>query len=364
MKSFFIAVLSMGIFGHAFAQKLPGVSASMLEKHVKYTIELEKGNKLLIYVSKVHDLEKYQNLDSILTFFIKDYKAIKSSLSETTNGRTVIYRALNKDQFQLDLVEHEVKKQRFNFDVNRAEPLSIKTVQDTLLVIQNQLSSVISTENERVYFCLILNNLDDVEELLKNSTANAHIRKAVEDTKKYSRRNLQSDKYQFNYQQSETESMPFRNVKSKQGSVLALNVTFGVGVFRNQLVPNSQIELSIVPTKYHNMGYTLGWRAMSWANKDALTGRWTPHRNSVLQAGVTFYGFKEGTTGIVDTDRVLFGVYLGRVMSRSGDVFEPDTWNFSITIVERGIVKIQPEVYFNGFFSRNLTRGLRVQIGF
>ena len=112
-----------------------------------------------------------------------------------------------------------------------------------------------------------------------------------------------------------------------------------------------------------NVGYTLGWRTLFFTYQDAQTGRLRTNSNGVLQVGFTFYDFKKTNPMRVDTDHVLFGIYLGRVVSRSGDVFEKNTWNLSMTVAARGIVKIQPEVYFNGFF-KNAMPGLRVQVGF
>ncbi len=374
MKSLLIAVLSMGIFGHAFAQTFAPMK---FERSLScYQIELGNNERMIISTRYLKDLQEIQNLDSVVRAFLIDYAVIKPTLTENTNAKSFDYQFLPDGQRRLTFTETSATMQRFQFHKDLPQPAQIKYLQDTMLInfinsdSSNYNKSGGERKNRELSVKFIVNNIDNLEKIRESNNLNQHLRHITEKTKAYRRYDLMSEKYQFIYLAKNAKPNGdslverFTRASKRLSPFFALNVTFGVGVFRNQLVPNSQIELSIVPTKYHNMGYTLGWRAMSWANQDAQTGRWTPHRNSVLQAGVTFYDSKEGTTGTVDTDRVLFGIYLGRVVSRSGDIFEPNTWNFSITVVARGIVKIQPEVYFNGFFNRNLTRGLRVQIGF
>jgi len=371
MKTIITAMLSVSILSHAFAQDLPGVAPFMIEKHSCYNFEFESGNKLVVYARTVHGLQQFQNIDSTLALFLKDYKAIKPSLEENTNGRTAIYKPLKDGQYQLDLTEHKPTKQRFQFRPQSSEPLLLKTVQDTLLIIQNYLKPVVTksataTLNERVYFYFIINSLDDVESLIKSGTANAHIKKALEDVTKYKGHDLNNEKMKFRYAQEGSIDESFKGVQLIRGDFLAIHQTFGVGVFQNQLVPNSQTEFSFVPNKYQNKGYTLGWRSMFWTGRDEQTGRLRTNSNGVLQAGITFYDWNMNTNKLhrINTNHVLFGIYLGRVMTRNGDIFERNTWNLSMTVAAKGIVKIQPEVYFNGFFSRNVMPGLRVQVGF
>jgi hypothetical protein len=371
MKTIIAAMLSVSILSHAFAQDLPGVAPFMIEKHSRYNFEFENGNKLIVYARTVRDLQQFQNIDSTLALFLRDYKAIKPSLEENTNGQTAIYKPLNNGQQQLDLTEHKPTKQRFQFRPNSSEPLLLKTVQDTLLVIQNYLKPVVTKSttvmlNERVYFYFIINSLGDIESLIKSGTANAHIKKALEDAKKYKGHDLNNEKLKFRYEQQNSLDESFKGVQLIRGDFLAIHQSFGVGVFQNQLVPNSQTEISLVPNQYHNIGYTLGWRSMFWTGRDEQTGRLRTNSNGVLQAGITLYDWnsKNNKLSRIDTDHVLFGIYLGRVMTRNGDIFERNTWNLSMTVAARGIVKIQPEVYFNGFFSRNVMPSLRVQVGF
>lgn len=366
MKTIITTMLYVSILSHAFGQNLPGVAPFMIDAHSRYYFEFENGNKLIIYARTVEDLRKFQNIDSTLALFLRDYKTLKANLEETINGRTTVYKPLKERQYQLDLTEHKAVKQRFQFRANTSEPLLLKTVQDTLLIVQNELKPVTIRINERVYFCFILNNLDDVEELIKNGTANAHVKKALEDIAKYKKHDLNSEKLKFRYTQRSSIGESFKPVEFIRGDFLAIHQSFGVGVFRNQLVPNSQTELSFVPNKYNNIGYTLGWRSMFWTGRDEQTGRFRTNSNGVFQAGVTFYDFKRNQINRIDTDHVLFGIYLGHVTTRNGDIFEPNTWtwNLSMTVAARGMVKIQPEVYFNGFFSRNVMPSLRVQVGF
>lgn len=360
-------MLSVSILSHAFAQQLPGLLPNALNHHSKYSFDLGQENKLLVYARTVQDLQKFENIDSVLAHFAKDYNVLKTSLPESVNSRTVIYRTLPNEQYQLDLTEHTNPKQRFQFKTNGGEPLLLKTVQDTLLIIHTFLKPMETksgqvTLNEHVYFCLIVNNLENIEKMVKNAGFNVYIQQAIEATKQYPHHDLTSGKFKFNYGQSSTAPQSFVTVTTGKEDFLAIHPSIGLGVFQNQLVPNVQADFSFVPNKYKNVGYTIGWRSMFFNERNDLTQRASIHSNSFVHAGITFYDFRRPKNGAVNTDHILFGAYLGRSVLRNGNVFDKNTWNFSMTITTKGMFKVQPEIYFNGFF-KSVTPGLRLQIG-
>jgi hypothetical protein len=367
MKIIIAMMLSVSILSHAFAQQLPGLLPNALNHHSKYSFDLGQENKMLVYARTVQDLQKFQNIDSVLTYFVKDFNVLKPSLTESVNSRTVVYKPLSNDQYQLDLIEHASPKQRFQFKTNGGEPLLLKTVQDTLLIIHSFLKPTETKLgqvklNEQVYFCLIINNLGDVEIMVKNGGVNAYIQKALKDAEQYPHHNLVGGKYKFNYEQSNSDSKSFRTVTTGTEDFLAIHPSIGLGVLRNQLVPNVQADFAFVPNKYKNIGYTVGWRSMFFTERNDLTQRIATHSNSFVHAGITFYDFKRPKPNRVNTEHVLFGAYLGRSVTRNGAIFDKNTWNFSMTVTTKGMFKVQPEIYFNGFF-KNVQPGLRIQIG-
>lgn len=358
-------MLSVSILSHAFAQQLPGLLPNALNHHSKYSFDLGQENKLLVYARTVQDLQKFQNIDSVLARFAKDYNVLKTSLPENVNSKTVIYKPLSNEQYQLDLVEHASPKQRFQFKTNGGEPLLLKTMQDTLLIIHSFLKPMETKSgevklNEHVYFCLIVNNLEDIGKMVINGGINAYIQKALKDAEKYPHHDLMGGHYKFNYTQSNSRS--FRTVTKPNEDFLAIHPSIGLGVFQNQLVPNVQADFVFVPNKYKNIGYTLGGRTMFFTERNDLTQRVSIHSNDFVHAGITFYDFRRPKNGVVNTNHILFGAYLGHSVSRNGTIFDKNTWNFSMTITTKGMFKIQPEIYFNGFF-KSVTPGLRLQIG-
>ena len=374
MKSLLIAVLSMGIFGHAFAQTFAPMK---FERSLScYQIELGNNERMIISTRYLKDLQKIQNLDSVVRAFLVDYTVIKPTLTENTNAKSFDYQLLPDGQRRLTFIETSATMQRFQFHKDLPQPALIKYLQDTLLInfinsdLSNYNKSWVGRNNKELSVKFIVNNIDNLEKIGESKNLNQYLKYIIEKTKAYRRYDLMSEKYQFIYlgKSTKLDGNPlidrFTRVSKRSSPSLVFHQTFGVGVFRNQLVPNSQTEVAFVRNKEDNVGYTLGWRSMFWTSQDAQTGRLRTNSNGVLQVGFTFYDFKKTNTIRVDTDHVLFGIYLGRVMSRSGDVFEKNTWNLSMTVAARGIVKIQPEVYFNGFFSRNVMPGLRVQVGF
>ena len=361
-------MLSVSILSHAFAQQLPGVLPGALDRHSKYSFDLGQGNKMLAYARTVQDLQKFQNIDSVLRLFAKDYKEVKTALAENTNARTATYKLSDNNQHQLDLREKEASKQRFQFSTNSSEPLLIKYVQDTLLIIHTFLKPIRKKSetiqlNEHVYFCLIINYLDDVEVVAKNGIGNAKISQALIDVAQYPHHNLQKTGFRYNLTYALDSDKPsFKAVETQNSPFIAIHPSVGLGVLQNQLVPNSQTDFSFVPSKYKNVGYTVGWRSMFFSGHNDLTQRVSIHSNGFVHAGITLYDFRRPKSNVVNTDHILFGAYLGHLVSRNGNIFEKNTWNFSMTITTKGMFKIQPEIYFNGFF-KSVVPGLRLQIG-
>ncbi len=361
-------MLCVSIFSHAFAQQLPGVLPGALDRHSKYSFELGKGNKMLAYARTVQDLQKFQNIDSVLILFAKEYKEIKSALAENTDSRVATYKLLENNQHQLDLTEQASGKQRFHFSAGAGEPLLIKDVQDTLLIIHTFLKPMKTKSasvqlNEHLYFCLIVNRLEDIETLAQTGITNAKIRQALQDVAKYPHHNLQKTGFRYNLTYGPDSDTPsFKTVETQNSPFIAIHPSVGLGAFRNQLVPNFQADFSFVPSKYGIIGYTLGWRGLFFTERNDITQRLGAQTNSFVHAGITIYDFRRPQSKRINTNHILFGIYLGHSVARRGDIFDKNTWNLSMTVATKGMFKIQPEIYFNGFF-KNVMPGIRVQVG-
>ncbi|MFN4146658.1 MAG: hypothetical protein ACK4GN_12600 [Runella sp.] len=383
MKKIISLMLFVSIVSYSLGQTLPGVPDNWLQEHSRFDFNFGSGNKLTVFTLSTSDLKKHQNIDSVLALFWKNYQQIKPTLEETTNSRTATYQPAYDGGFRVILTEHPSTNQRFHFRAYQDEPLLLKTTQDTLLIVLNNskenpisvhLSNAISKNpkqntvtkfvNPQTYFCFIVNQLDDIEKLIAQGTANTHIQQLLEKIAAHKKHDLNNPRFKIRYFSHDELKVSNLRVVRKNRGFGVFHQTFGVGVFRNQLVPNAQTEFSFLPNKYNNIGYTLGWRSMFWTSHDEQTNRWRTQSNGVLQVGFTIYGFENTKLPRSNTNEVYYGLYLGRVMTRNGDIFEPNTWNLSMTVAAHGIVKIQPEVYFNGFFSRNVMPCLRVQVGF
>ncbi|TAF79147.1 MAG: hypothetical protein EAZ50_12125 [Runella slithyformis] len=378
MKTIITAMLYVSIISHAFAQKLIQSEDIMTNSKVNscYQIELGQKERMVIHTRYTKDIEKIKNLDSLLKLFNEDYKKVQPVVSESTDALSFKYELLENGQRRLTMNELKDKQKQFQFHNNLAEPAQIKYLQDTLfisVITPGRHKSSMDYGYPELSVKLIVNNIDNIEKRLKTNSFNKYIAYLIDDYRNSKRYDLQSEKFRSIYLVNVAASdsslrTAFRRIEKRESPFFAFHQTFGVGVFRNQLVPNSQTELAFIPSKYHNVGYTLGWRSMFFTERNDQTGNWRTLSNGVLQVGFTFYDFKRNQSylepyGGVDTGHVLFGAYLGRVMTRNGDIFEPNTWNLSMTVAARGIVKVQPEVYFNGFF-KNAMPGIRVQMGF
>lgn len=399
MRKLVFSMLFLSIAQSLFAQKDLGTPyPKQLENMSRYYLDLGKGNVLLIG-SSLEQLKQYQNIDSVLTLFLKDYAAVKPTFKSETSSKTLRYAPYSNGKHLLEATEHLAPKERYQFSLSD-DPIQIKTLQDTLLIVRRPhkgegvppyFETYAPNISFETYFYFILNNLNDVQELVLSGMANAKIKQALSDAALYKNHDISQSKYKFVYFSNRSAVSPevqiqtsvdsayankvntftanrrFFRVQKHYSPFLALHPSVGVGIVQGQISPNIQYDMAFVPSKYHNVGYTLGWRRMYFVNRDSQTDRFQTQHGGFVQVGLTFYDFRRPSNVSrryeVNTDQVIGGIYFGFLASQRGDYFRPNTMNLSATLVAKGFVKIQPEVYFTQFF-KNATPGLRIQFGF
>jgi hypothetical protein len=218
-------------------------------------------------------------------------------------------------------------------------------------------------QDPELYVYLVLNDLTEGGVGLESARYNEMIGKALDNLYAYAKKNLRSEKYRVEYL-GEPNRIKVSTTPNLRRPFMAFHQTFGLGILGHTIVPNFQTELALIPHRSSIIGYTLGWRSMYWTSSGDSSNTWRTHRNGVLQAGITLYNLTSPEISKTNTTSPIWGVYLGRVVQHDGTFFEQNTWNLSMTIASKGFVKVQPEVYFDGFFKRNVRPGIRIQMGF
>ena len=353
-------------------------SLTYFNTHSLYLIELPNKAKLFIASPNFKSLEYNKDLDSLLNLFVQDYQKLRPALEESTQARTATFKANKNGKHLIDLKTHTNKTDEYAFG-KTLMPLAVKTQQDTLII--KKAGFRISTDRDPsffendgaiafVYFYLVVNNLEDVADIMKSGGVNTKIEQTMMEVKNQKTHTDFANRLQFyyankgrpQYATAPDSTHKFWNMHTPSSPFIAFHGGIGLGYLGNQWSLNNYIYASLVPSKFKSMGYGLGFRSIHTSTNDVNGGFKTSSSNFVY-TGITFYDFKKGKAlSEVNSEHILAGFYLGRMVHNGTPLFKANTWSFHSTISLKGLVKIEPEVFFEGFL-KNPTPGLRLVVG-
>jgi len=327
----------------------------------RFTVSLDKGNKVMIEVTDITDLEKVANIDSLLQIFLKDIAGLKDSLSDPLTSKRIDYLTDAEGRKKIRFQQFQPKGA--SFLINKGELSSLRTEQDTIniiSVIANPLKAQqkISRSNPRYYhLTFYLNDVSELKnysEMLKQKIST--IQTQVNDKWPIV---LGSGNHYLKGDPSIVAGQPKGFVPGGNGDFLVLNLMVNVQNYKNYFVPSFSLGAKLSLT---NRERTFKWEpGLFWEPhfifaKDALDKLHT-YRNDFLT-------FTYGQGGITDHDpRKDFSfsalLSIGYLIHREGDYFDKQT--FRLGAGKFGVRKttIEPSLYFNNFF-RGVTPGLRI----
>lgn len=95
-----------------------------------FWIDLDKGNKVEIYVNNIDDLDKFSNMDSIIYGFLKDLKQFEDSLKDESTVKRIDYNLDDANNRKLRISQY--KPTGTAFLISNGEAAELKTRQDTI----------------------------------------------------------------------------------------------------------------------------------------------------------------------------------------------------------------------------------------
>ncbi|MBC8153359.1 MAG: hypothetical protein H7Z72_10645 [Bacteroidetes bacterium] len=362
MRTFYLlALLVVSLAGPSMAQQS---TARLTEPGVKRTlsglshieVDLGQRNTLVIGFDRYAQVRARQNVDSVLRLFVVDYRAVDDTTQSPVQTTHALFRLGETDR-TLDL--HHTLPSTTSFSFRGAgEPIQLKTRQDTLQMIWSSATSRSTPYDFSIY--LFVNNLSDVEGLLKSGGINQKIQTALESVRQYSGHDLTDPKMSFDMVQSVGKAPTFLNPGLAKSPFISLQPGIGVGLIRNQWVPSLNFDAQFIPSRLHNVGYLVGYTS-NFFFQPAADGRFSTFRNDFLRAGVAFYHRnKDGRT--VAFNRQIASFYVGVPVYRRGNYFDRNALQLGGTVYQNGLFKVQPELNMSGFFKR-VYPGLRLVIG-
>lgn len=354
-----IALLVLSVAGTTVAQSsdahllIPGHKNRFSGlSHVE--VDLGQRNTLLIGFDRYAQVLARQNIDSVLRLFMSDYRKVADTTQSPTRATHALFRLSGADR-ALDLRFAPQLTSSFRFRKDNP-PLDVKTQQDTLQISWSPTTTGSIPPDFGIY--LFVNSINDIAGFLEKGGINGKLQTALGSVRAYKGHDLTDPKMSFDMVQGAEQRAQF----IRPGLVISFQPGVGVGLIRNQWVPSLNLDVQFIPTRLHNVGYSIGYTSNFFFAQSATDGRFQTFRNDFLSVGLAFYYFnKDGRTSAFS--RQIFSFYVGVPVHRTGPYFDRNTIRLGGTAYQNGLFKVQPELYMNGFFKK-VYPGLRLVVGF
>ncbi len=357
-----ITVLMLSIVGLAMSQSTsprltkPGARRTYIGlSHIE--VDLGQRNTLLVGFDRYAQVEARQNIDSVLRLFVADYRKVADTTQSPTRATHALFRLGETDR-ALALRHTPQSTTSFQFR-DGDEPVLVKTQQDTLQLVWTSPASETIPNDFSVY--LFVNSLHDIDRLLSGGGLNRKLQQSFESVRQYKGHDLTSPKMAFNMLQGTDNKAKFLSPGLARSPFISFQPGIGVGLIRNQWVPSLNLDIQFIPSLFKQVGYLVGYTS-NFFFQPATDGRFDLFRNDFVHAGVAFYRMNKDSR-YTNFNRQIASFYVGVPVHRSGSYFEPNTIKVGGTFYQNWLVKVQPEIYMNGFFKR-VNPGLKVVVGF
>lgn len=359
--------LLMGLAGTTMAQKNEEFSYKGFDRQdplrVRSHIEVDLGQKnvLVVQFRTYADLEARRNIDSVLRLFVADYRKVADDKQDPTQAIHVLFR-LGPIGRNMDIRTTAQPTTSFRFVDQKPDPVLVKTRQDTLQMVWSSAPTVLPYYAFNAY--LLVNNLSDIDRLLQSGGINEKLAEAMKAVRGYKAHNLTNPRMTFDMRYKREGSSiqtNFINPTLATNPFISFLPSVGVGLIRNEWVPSVNMDIGYVPTRLHNVSYNVGYSANFFFAQQPTDGTFQAFRNDFLSVGVAF--FQPGKDGRASMfNRQIASLNVGMLVHRRGSYFAPNTIRLHGTIYQKGFLKIQPELYMNGFF-KQVFPGVRIGFG-
>ncbi|MEO6540679.1 MAG: hypothetical protein ABIN74_06810, partial [Ferruginibacter sp.] len=173
-KNLPLLMLAISITVTAIAQEERSMSNSDktfdVPAHVLYrrfTVDLGKGNKMLIELGDIADLDRFANIDSLLRIFLLDIVPFKDSFADELSSKRIDYVT---DELGRKKIRIQVYKQKgASFLLHSGDVAALKLEQDTVSIMGTKLyterSTLLKPFSELRYYRLsfFVNQMSDLD---------------------------------------------------------------------------------------------------------------------------------------------------------------------------------------------------------
>jgi hypothetical protein len=332
----------------------------------RFMVDLGKGNKMQVEVSDINDLERIQNIDSILAIFLHDFAPLKDSIHDD-------HAAIRIDHVTNAAGIRKIRLQQFpqqgNAFVRLGEDIApLKIEQDTINIIgvvnnpPKPQEHYISRYDARYYRLIFyLNNLDDlgaIDDGLLNKKIPSYLQNYTGKWKnKWGKTSGWGPFYLHN--DSTITADKRRAAAGEPGDFLSFQITVNAQNYKNYFVPAFGMGTTLVLSNRekqwkHEIG--LQWEPNFLFSKNS-EGKLSTFRNDFLTLS---YG--QGPVKEKDPKKQVSLnaiVSLGYLIYRNGEFYDKNTFRIGAGRLQLQKTAIEPGFYFHDLF-RNVTPTIRI----
>ena len=328
----------------------------------RFYINLEKGNKLIIELTDITDLERIANIDSLLQIFIDDITPLKDSISDPLTSKRIDYLTDAQNRKKIRLQQFQPKGA--SFLAGNGELASLRTEQDTINIIgiipnPPKPSEKISLTHPRYYhLTFYLNNINELAEYL-HGVLTEKIQTIQSNVNAKWPLILGGGSHYLSKDKSISADKPKGFTPGGTGDFLEAMITVNVQNYKNYFVPSFSLGAMFVFT---NRDRTFKWEPGIFWEPHFLfardtAGKLKTYRNDFL---TLTYG-QGGTTDYNPQKAFAYSAVfsLGYLIRRQGDFIDKNTFRLGAGKLRLLKTDIEPSMYFNNFF-KDVTPGIRI----
>lgn len=325
-----------------------------------FWVDLDKGNKMQVYINNMNDLDKISNMDSIIYGFLKDLKKFEDSLKDESTVKRVDYNLDDAVNRKLRITQYRPAGNAYL--VNDEEAAVLKTRQDTINFI-GKVDFVANHPmrkkfNDTRYYkvTFLLNNLADISDYMDNSISRkiAAIRASSEN--KWDNNN---DRSFSPVADPSIKSNAVRGYYNPGGDYLTIRASADIQNYKSSFVPSASVGL-LISLGGRNMTREIGLTSeFHFSFSKNAAGRTRTFISRFLTLSYERSNVKDKEPKKINYD--ILSLSYAYLVSRKGSLYEKNTSRISTGTLHlfEGKTKIQPVLYIGGLF-KSVTPGIRL----
>ena len=373
MQKISMTVLSLllGIMGTLYAQENAGTGKKLSPEDRlfslppfsikrEYRVQLGRGNEMELQLAEKADLDRFENIDSLLLVFVADMKAFRDSLADPLTSKQIDYVIDSSGQKKVRIRQSGPTS---TFLLDGGEPAQLRLTQDTIYILIVHLPSIPSSvktgrlQYDRLGF--FINRYSELESLIATGlNRKIHLIKAALNTP-----NTYTTKAGQNYLVADPSITSVWTGRNRDR--LELNGFVNAQNYKNYFSPSFVLgAAAVLYSGYRHDVFGIYWEPLFFFTPNSQ-GRLQTYRNDLL---VIRYGFDhEDESGHEQrVNSIGFGsnFSLGYLIGSQGNLMPAHTFRLTLGSLKaiKGGLHLDPCLYFNDFF-KGVTPGLRLSLG-